>query len=73
MTTFPQADRFQISHSDGSITALNDAGHVAGWTEVGALGWSAFWRSRAGDQRRFADSAAHAAQVLRAALAEETR
>lgn len=56
---------------DGSVLALNDAGHVIGWTEHGALGWSALWRTRTGDQRKFADNPLAAAEALRAALAEE--
>lgn len=64
-------DWTEIPHADGSITKLDGYGHVIGWTEHGALGWSALWRSRSGDQRKFADNPLAAADVLRAALAEE--
>lgn len=64
-------DRFRISHPDHSVTVLDDYGHVIGWTECGGAGWSALWRSRAGDQRRFADTPEAAAQALFAGIAEE--
>lgn len=73
MSTTQPNDRFRISHPDGSTTALNDAGHVVGWTEHGLCGWSAFWRSPDGDQRRWADTPEAAAQALFAGIAEEAQ
>jgi hypothetical protein len=72
-TTKPSPDRRRITHSDGSTTALNDAGHVLGWTERGLCGWSAFWHSRSGDQRRWADTPEAAADLLFAGIAEEAQ
>lgn len=64
-------DRMTIPHPGGGITVIDDYGHVIGWTERGSLGWSALWRSRAGDQRRFTDTPEAAAVLLRAGIAEE--
>ena len=73
MSTTKPNDWTRISHPDGSVTAVNAHGAVIGWTEHGALGWSALWRSPGGDQRRFADTSEDAASVLRTALAEEAQ
>lgn len=69
--TKPSPDRRRISNADGTTVALNDAGHVVGWTEHGLAGWSAFWHTRCGDQRRWADSPEAAAELLFAGIASE--
>lgn len=66
-------DRTRRWNPDGSVLALNDYGHVLGWTEHGLAGWSAFWHGRGGDQRRWADSPEAAAQALFAGIAEEAQ
>ena len=71
MSNTNSSDRFRISHPDGSITALNEYGHVIGWTECGTAGWSAFWHGRGGDERRWADSSQAAADALAAGVAKE--
>ena len=71
MSTSKPTDWTTIPHPGGGITVVDTYGHVIGWTERGSLGWSALWRSRAGDQRRFADTPEAAADLLRAGLAEE--
>lgn len=65
------ADRFRISHPDGRVTALDEYGHVVGWTEHGLAGWSAFWHTSSGGERRWADTPEAAADALVAGIAEE--
>lgn len=69
--TKPSPDRRRITRPDGSVLALNDAGHVRGWTERGLCGWSAFWHGRSGGERRWADSPEAAAELLFAGIASE--
>lgn len=64
-------DRFRISHHDGSVTALDEYGHVVGWTEHGLSGWSAFWYAAGESNRQWADSPEAAAVALDAGIAEE--
>lgn len=71
--TKPSPDRRRITRPDGSVLALNDAGHVRGWTERGLCGWSAFWWAAGKSNRRWADTPEAAAELLFAGIAEEAQ